>query len=45
MCVGNCGIDLGLGLGAACPPEMGHLGYVMSLPGLGGLNVALEWGC
>ena len=44
MCVGNCGMDLGLGLGAACPSEMGHLGYVVCLPGLECLKVALEWG-
>ena len=44
VCVGNCGMDLGLGLGAARKSGMGHLGYVVCLPGLGCLKVALEWG-
>ena len=43
--VGNCGMDLGLGLGAACLLGMGHSGYVVGLPGLGCLKVALEWEC
>ena len=45
MYVGNCGMDLGLGLGAACQLGMEHLGYVVRLPGLGCLKVALECGC
>ena len=43
MCVGNCGMDLGLALGAACPSGMGHLGYMVCLPGLGCLRVVLVW--
>ena len=43
MCVGNCEMDLGLGLGAAYPLGMRHLCYVVCLPGLGCLKLAL--GC
>ena len=41
--MGNCRMDLGLGLGATFLSGMGPLGYVVCLPGLGGLKVALEW--